>query len=64
MMVVKVFSLALTVIVAILALRHMQAVLARLMASRVRAKVRPDRARRSATRLRQDPRTGVYYPEG
>ena len=43
------------------------AVLARLMAqvnaARAVARVRPRPAPRAMTKLRQDPRTGIYYPE-
>ena len=61
MFVVKAFSLVLTAIVAFLAARHLQALFNHMMASRVRA---PAEAGSPApTHLRQDPRTGVYFPE-
>ena len=55
---------AVTVIVAgclsILALRHL---VSGLEAARVRVRARHDRDPRPVKRLRQDPRTGIYYPE-
>lgn len=59
MVVLKALSLlimaCLSLLAASLVLRQMQAV-------RVKANVRPNRAP-GVRRLRQDPRTGVYYPE-
>ena len=55
---------AVTVIIAgclsILALRHL---VNGLEAAKVRVKSRQDREPRPVRRLRQDPRTGIYYPE-
>jgi hypothetical protein len=55
---------AVTVIIAgclsILALRHL---MNGLEAAKVRVRSRRDGEPRPVTRLRQDPRTGVYYPE-
>ena len=55
---------AVTVIVAgclsFLALRHL---VNGLEAAKVRVKSRQDREPRPVRRLRQDPRTGIYYPE-
>lgn len=54
---------AVTVIVAgvltALAVRH---VMREVEVAKARVKVRPTRGPRTVTRLRQDPRTGVYYP--
>jgi uncharacterized protein (DUF3084 family) len=38
-------------------------VMGELQAAKARARVRPSSTNRPAVRLRQDPRTGVYYPE-
>jgi hypothetical protein len=55
---------AVTVIAAgfltLLALRY---VMRELEAAKVRVRTRQPQPPRSMTRLRQDPRTGIYYPE-
>jgi len=54
---------AVTVIVAgvltVLAVRH---VVREVEEAKARVKVKPNRDPRTVTRLRQDPRTGIYYP--
>lgn len=60
MLVLKLFTLLLTAVVAVVAFRHLQALWAEISPARVKAKAR---ARTQGTRLRQDPRTGIYYPE-
>ena len=59
MLVVKVVTLVVAILVSILAVK---VVMARLQAVRVPVKVRDPDPRR-AVRLRQDPRSGVYFPE-
>jgi hypothetical protein len=60
MVVLKALSLVVAALMSLLAVsfmvREMQAV-------KVKARTRPQ-APRQMRRLRQDPRTGVYYPEG
>jgi hypothetical protein len=54
----------LAVIVAgVLTVLTIRRVMQQLSAARVKAKVERPAAPRAVTRLRQDPRTGVYYPE-
>jgi hypothetical protein len=59
----KALSLIATAILAVLAFRHLQAAFGELSAMRARVRPERQRQRRDAVRLRQDPRTGVYYPE-
>ena len=55
---------AVTVVVAgILTAMAVKRVMAELEAARARVKVRQNPGSRPATRLRQDPRSGIYYPE-
>lgn len=63
MMVFKAASLIATVILAVLALRHIHMLMQQLSAAKAKARVRPTPSTRPSVRLRQDPRTGVYYPE-
>jgi hypothetical protein len=60
MIVLKVITVIVAGILSLLALRL---VMRELEAAKVRVKVKPQQRPRSMTRLRQDPRTGVYYPE-
>ena len=46
-------------LLSLLALRH---VMREMQAVKVKAKMQPQ-ARQQMRRLRQDPRTGIYYPE-
>ncbi len=59
-----VFVKAITVLIAgllsLLAVRH---VMREMQAVKVRTQSRQARSPRSHIRLRQDPRTGIYYPE-
>jgi len=59
MIVLKVITVVLAGVLTVLALRH---VMRELDAAKVRVKARHQRPG-SMTRLRQDPRTGIYYPE-
>ena len=53
-----------TIVVAcVLTVLTVRKIMQQLSASAAKVKVAPP-ARRTVTRLRQDPRTGVYYPEG
>ena len=53
-----------TIVVAcVLTVLTVHKIMQQLSASAAKVKVAPP-ARRTVTRLRQDPRTGVYYPEG
>lgn len=60
MVVLKLVTVVVAGILSLLAVRHM---MRELDAAKVRVKTRQDRHPQAATRLRQDPRTGVYYPE-
>lgn len=60
MVVLKAVTIIVTGLLAALAVSRMAG---ELKAAKVRAQVRPTTARRQPVRLRQDPRTGVYYPE-
>lgn len=52
------------VVIGILTFRMLTLMLAVMQASRVRVKAEPQpTATKKATRLTQDPRTGIYYPE-
>lgn len=60
MVVLKAVTIIVAGVLSVLAVRHLlrQAELAR-----VKVKAARPRDPRAVTRLRQDPRTGVYYPE-
>lgn len=60
MFVLKAVTVIVAGVLSVFAIRH---VMRKMEAARV--KVRADRPRdpRAMTRLRQDPRTGIYYPE-
>ena len=60
MVVLKVITVLIAGILSLLALRHM---MRELEAAKVRVRASQPRQPRATTRLRQDPRTGVYYPE-
>lgn len=60
MIVLKVITVIIAGILSVLALRH---VMRELDAARVRVNAKQHQRRPSMTRLRQDPRTGIYYPE-
>lgn len=59
---IKLFSFLLTAVIAIVAYRQLRALVGRFQAELARARVRPTPAP-GQVRLRQDPRTGIYYPE-
>ena len=55
---------ALTMVIAgLLAYVAVNRFMGQLQAAKVRARVTPQQQRQPVKRLRQDPRTGVYYPE-
>jgi hypothetical protein len=59
-----IFLKAVAVIVAgLLTLFAVRRLMSELDAAKVRVRTQDPRQPRPATRLRQDPRTGVYYPE-
>lgn len=60
MVILKVVTVLIAGILSLLAVRHM---MRELEAAKVRVRASQPRQPRPATRLRQDPRTGVYYPE-
>jgi len=60
MVLLKVLTVLVAGILSLFALRHM---MRSMEAQKVRVKT-GQRPPRHVTRLRQDPRTGVYYPEG
>jgi hypothetical protein len=51
------------VVAGVLTVLTIRRVMQQLSAARVRAKVERPSTPRAVTRLRQDPSTGVYYPE-
>ena len=59
MVILKVVTVLILGILSLLALRHM---MRQMEAAKVRVRTR-QQPPRATTRLRQDPRTGVYYPE-
>jgi 1-acyl-sn-glycerol-3-phosphate acyltransferase len=62
MVILKVLFLLVAGLLSLLAMRH---VVREMQAVKVRSQnPRAQRYNRSHVRLRQDPRTGVYYPEG
>ncbi len=60
MIMLKVITVIVAGVLSVLALRH---VMRELEAAKVRVNAKPQQRPRSMTRLRQDPRTGIYYPE-
>ncbi|MBI2717715.1 MAG: hypothetical protein HY245_13170 [Rhizobiales bacterium] len=60
MFIVKAITVLAAAFLSMLAIRHVAAVLE---ASRARVRAQPRRPPKDATRLRQDPRTGIYHPE-
>ncbi len=56
----KLLTMLVAGVLGLLAIRHM---MRELDAAKVRVKSTSPRQPRSVTKLRQDPRTGVYYPE-
>lgn len=60
MVVLKALSVIVAGVLSVLALRH---VLKQAEAARVRVRTEGLRDPRPVTRLRQDPRTGIYHPE-
>ncbi len=60
MVILKALTVLLAGIVSILAVRHM---MRELQAVKVRANAHRTPHPQSRIRLRQDPRTGIYYPE-
>lgn len=60
MLTLKAIAVAVAGVLTILAVRR---VMRELEAAKVRVKSAADPRGRRVTRLRQDPRTGVYYPE-
>lgn len=55
---------AVTVIVAgLLTARLVKHLMGELEAAKARVRVRPAKSATPVTRLRQDPRSGIYYPE-
>ena len=59
----KAFILIMTAFLAALAFRHLHAMIIELSAVKAKARVRPQSAASKPVRLRQDPRTGIYFPE-
>jgi hypothetical protein len=56
---------AVTVIAAgVLSVLAMRRLMENVEAAKARVRVKPSTTPRAVTRLRQDPRTGIYYPEG
>jgi hypothetical protein len=51
------------VVAGVLTVLTIRRIMQQLSAARVKAKVERPASPRAVTRLRQDPRTGVYYPE-
>ncbi len=59
MVILKIAIMVVAGLLSLLALRH---VMREMQAVKVKAKMQPQ-ARQQMRRLRQDPRTGIYYPE-
>ena len=59
MVVLKVLTVVVFGVLTLLAFRHM---MRQVEAARVRVRAKAQRHPRAMQRLRQDPRTGVYYP--
>jgi hypothetical protein len=60
MLTLKAITVAVAGVLTILAVRH---VMNQVEAAKVRVRSKPNARQPHVTRLRQDPRTGVYYPE-
>lgn len=60
MVLLKVLSLVVAAVLSLMAFRFM---MREMQAVKVKAKARRPQDSRRLRRLRQDPRTGVYYPE-
>ena len=61
MFLLKALSIVIAGLLSLLALKHM---IREMEAVKVRTHSRQTRAPQTRVRLRQDPRTGIYYPEG
>lgn len=61
MLLLKAVTVVIAGVLTALAVKH---VMGEVEAAKARVRVKTADARRPVTRLRQDPRTGVYYPEG
>ena len=51
-------------LIGLLSVTLLAGAMARMAGRKVRARAGAQRGRFAAKRLRQDPRTGIYYPEG
>ena len=60
MVVLKAVTIIIAGVLSVLAVRHL---MQQAEAAKVRVRANHRTQSRSVTRLRQDPRTGVYYPE-
>jgi hypothetical protein len=60
MLILKAITVAVAGVLTVLAIRR---VMNELEAAKVRVRAKADPRSQRVTRLRQDPRTGVYYPE-
>jgi hypothetical protein len=60
MLTLKAITVAVAGVLSLLALRH---VMKEFEAAKVRVRAKTDPRQTRVTRLRQDPHTGVYYPE-
>jgi hypothetical protein len=60
MVVLKALMFLIAGLLSLLAMRH---VMREMEAVKVRARSGPDHRPQQARKLRQDPRTGIYYPE-
>lgn len=60
MTLLKVITAAVAALVTVLAARRL---MSEMQAAKVRVRTDDRAPRRAVTRLRQDPRTGIYYPE-
>jgi hypothetical protein len=60
MLTLKAITVAVAGVLTLLAVRH---VIRGLEAAKVRVRTKTDPGNARVTRLRQDPRSGVYYPE-
>ena len=60
MLFIRVMTVIVAGVLTMLAVRH---VAGELNAAKVRVKAKQPDPPRAATRLRQDPRSGIYYPE-
>jgi hypothetical protein len=62
-LVFKLASFVATVVLTSVAFRHLYALINEGQVAKAKAAARPNRPARDSVRLRQDPRTGIYYPE-